>query len=76
MGGTGGVIRDHLGSWIVGFSCKVKVVNAHHAELLALLHGLKLAPKININHLLVETDSHVNAPTDGRINNEAYNEGG
>ncbi|WMV22923.1 hypothetical protein MTR67_016308 [Solanum verrucosum] len=59
MGGTGGVIRDHLGTWIVGFSCKVKVANAHHAELLALLHGLKLAPKININHLLVETDSHV-----------------
>ncbi|WMV35331.1 hypothetical protein MTR67_028716 [Solanum verrucosum] len=23
MGGTGGVIRDHLGSWIAGFSCKV-----------------------------------------------------
>ncbi|KAH0639833.1 hypothetical protein KY290_037098 [Solanum tuberosum] len=32
--------------------------------------------KININHLLVETDSQVNAPTDGRINNEAYNDGG
>ncbi|KAK4707285.1 hypothetical protein R3W88_033132 [Solanum pinnatisectum] len=59
MGGTSGVIRDHLGSWIAGFSCKVKVVNAHHAELLALLHGLNLAQKININHLLVETDSQV-----------------
>ncbi|KAK4733420.1 hypothetical protein R3W88_007681 [Solanum pinnatisectum] len=59
IGGTGGVIRDRLGSWIVGFSCKVKVVNAHHAELLALLHGLNLAHKININHLLVEIDSQV-----------------
>ncbi|KAH0682126.1 hypothetical protein KY289_019878 [Solanum tuberosum] len=76
MGGTDGVIRDHLGSWIVGFSCKVKVINAHHAELLALLHGLNLAQKININHVLMETNSQVNAPTDGRINNKAYNEGG
>ncbi|WMV09677.1 hypothetical protein MTR67_003062 [Solanum verrucosum] len=76
MGETGGVIRDHLGCWIVGFSCKVKVVNAQHAKLLALLHGLNLAQKININYLPVETDSQVNAPTDGRINNEAYNEGG
>lgn len=37
MGGKGGVIREQLGSSIIGFFCKVKVVNDHHAKLLALL---------------------------------------
>ncbi|KAK4733524.1 hypothetical protein R3W88_007785 [Solanum pinnatisectum] len=58
-GGTGGVIRDHFGKWITGFTCKIKAQNAHHAEILALLHGLNLATRLNLAHLQVETDSQV-----------------
>uniref|UniRef100_M1BNG8 Reverse transcriptase n=1 Tax=Solanum tuberosum TaxID=4113 RepID=M1BNG8_SOLTU len=59
-GGTGGIIRNHLGNRIAGFACKIKVENAYHAELLALLHGLTLAKEKNFKHMiLVETDSQV-----------------
>jgi len=58
-GGTGGVIRDHLGTWIVGFTRKIIARNALHAEVLALLHGLNLAKSENLKHLPVETDSQV-----------------
>ncbi|WMV55305.1 hypothetical protein MTR67_048690 [Solanum verrucosum] len=58
-GRTRGVIRDHLGMWIVGFTCKIKPRNVLHAEVLALLHGLKLAKIKNLKHLLVENDSQV-----------------
>ncbi|KAK4723950.1 hypothetical protein R3W88_026729 [Solanum pinnatisectum] len=56
-GGTGGVIRNHLGEWITGFSSKVKVDSAHHAKLLALLHGLKPSQRKNIRQLLMESQT-------------------
>uniref|UniRef100_A0A0V0GSZ0 Putative ovule protein n=1 Tax=Solanum chacoense TaxID=4108 RepID=A0A0V0GSZ0_SOLCH len=33
-GGTGGVIRNQLGTWIVGFACKIKARNALHDKSL------------------------------------------
>ena len=37
---AGGVIRDHLGKWVVSFSCHVKIASKNKAELLAVRHGL------------------------------------
>ncbi|KAK4731276.1 hypothetical protein R3W88_024264 [Solanum pinnatisectum] len=68
-GGTGGVLRDHLGIWIAGFTCKVKVRNAHHAEVLALLHGVNVAKRLNFTLL------QVIAKTDGECNNGAHIKG-
>ncbi|WMV59346.1 hypothetical protein MTR67_052731 [Solanum verrucosum] len=76
-GGTGGILRDHLGNWIAGFSCKVKEVNAHHAEILALLHGLSLAKRLNINRFHMETDSQVlinNIKSNTRIYSHNYDD--
>lgn len=39
----GGLIRNFDGSWITGFSGFIGISNNIHAELLALLHGVKLA---------------------------------
>ncbi|KAK4727019.1 hypothetical protein R3W88_031936 [Solanum pinnatisectum] len=58
-GGTGGVLRNHMGDWITGFTCKVRVKNAHQAESLALLHGLNLAKSKTMKCLMIETDSQV-----------------
>ncbi|KAK4738045.1 hypothetical protein R3W88_001742 [Solanum pinnatisectum] len=58
-GGTRGILGNHLGDWIAGFACKIKVENAYHAELLTLLHGLTLAKEKNFKHIMVETDSQV-----------------
>ncbi|KAH0642618.1 hypothetical protein KY285_033492 [Solanum tuberosum] len=44
-GGAGGVLRDTRGSWITGFSAKINVMNALHAEILALLMGLRMADR-------------------------------
>ncbi|WMV50182.1 hypothetical protein MTR67_043567, partial [Solanum verrucosum] len=58
-GGTGGVLRNHMGDWITGLTCKVRVKNALHAESLVLLHGQNLAKSKNMKCLMVETDSQV-----------------
>ncbi|WMV57498.1 hypothetical protein MTR67_050883 [Solanum verrucosum] len=74
-GGIGGVIRDHFGKWIAGFTCKIKAHNAHHEEILALLHGLNLAKRLNLAHLQVETDSQVllnNLNNNSRVYSHIY----
>ncbi|KAK4717126.1 hypothetical protein R3W88_015464 [Solanum pinnatisectum] len=48
-----------MGDWVTGFTCKVRVKNALHAESLALLHGLNLAKSKNMKCLMVETDSQL-----------------
>jgi len=42
-GGMGYVIRNHLGDWIIGMSSRITSNSVQNAELLALLHGLRLA---------------------------------
>ena len=41
--GGGGVIRGHLGNWILGFAANFGTCSSRKAELLALLKGLRLA---------------------------------
>ncbi|KAF7844864.1 reverse transcriptase [Senna tora] len=51
-----GVIRDHLGHWISGFSKFIGPGCSLAAELWGLFLGLKLAKDIGIKNLMVETD--------------------
>ncbi|KAF7809410.1 putative ribonuclease H-like domain-containing protein [Senna tora] len=51
-----GVIRDHLGHWISGFSKFIGPGCSLAAELWGLFLGLKLAKEIGIKNLMVETD--------------------
>lgn len=40
MGGGGGLLRDHAGSWVAGFMSKMCVVSPFLAETMALRDGL------------------------------------
>ncbi|WMV31024.1 hypothetical protein MTR67_024409 [Solanum verrucosum] len=55
-GGIGGVIRDHKGYWIVGFSKHTFGHNDVMVEMEALLEGLNLAVNLNLNPIEIEID--------------------
>ncbi|KAH0673419.1 hypothetical protein KY284_024506 [Solanum tuberosum] len=44
-----------MGSWIVGFAAKLNVNCALYSEIMALLMGIKLAAKLQVNTLQIET---------------------
>ncbi|GLT55828.1 hypothetical protein SLA2020_289160 [Shorea laevis] len=56
---TGGVIRDHLGRWIVGFACKIGCASRLHTKLWGIREGLLLAYQRNIQNFIVEIDALV-----------------
>lgn len=56
-GGVGGVFRDSNGSWVLGFMKACAHTTPLQAELLAILHGLRLANERNYTPLEVHTDS-------------------
>ncbi|GLT87976.1 hypothetical protein SLE2022_060240 [Rubroshorea leprosula] len=55
--GAGGVFRDHLGNFIIGFSRKVGFATSLAAELWATRDGLLIAIHRGFNNLIVESDS-------------------
>ncbi|GKV13012.1 hypothetical protein SLEP1_g24089 [Rubroshorea leprosula] len=55
--GAGGVFRDHLGNFIIGFSRKVGFATSLAAELWAIRDGLLIAIHRGFNNLIVESDS-------------------
>uniref|UniRef100_A0A2N9FTH8 RNase H type-1 domain-containing protein n=1 Tax=Fagus sylvatica TaxID=28930 RepID=A0A2N9FTH8_FAGSY len=57
--GGGGVIRNHLGDWVGGFSRAIGVTTSVQAELRALKDGLNLAIDFGILNLEIEMDSLV-----------------
>ncbi|KAF7830820.1 LINE-type retrotransposon LIb DNA [Senna tora] len=57
--GAGGILRDHLGKWVRGFSIFKGHGNSVMAELWAIYHGLRLASQIHIYSIIVDTDSLV-----------------
>uniref|UniRef100_A0A2N9H9G6 RNase H type-1 domain-containing protein n=1 Tax=Fagus sylvatica TaxID=28930 RepID=A0A2N9H9G6_FAGSY len=59
LAGGGGVIRDHVGDWVGGFSRAIGVTTSVQAELRALKDGLNLAIDLGILHLEIEMDSLV-----------------
>ena len=53
----GGVIRDHLGHWIKGFSRALGTTNSFIAELWALKDGLIIFKDLGLSKLIVELDA-------------------
>ncbi|WCJ38142.1 Polynucleotidyl transferase ribonuclease H-like superfamily protein [Euphorbia peplus] len=56
---AGGVIRDHEGRWIAGFSFNIGICTAIQAEMWAILKGLELAWSLGISQLEVDCDSEL-----------------
>ncbi|KAK9289746.1 hypothetical protein L1049_007905 [Liquidambar formosana] len=54
---AGGLIRDHLGQWIEGYSRKLGTLTSTAAEIWGLHDGLELALKCNIMKLYVDMDA-------------------
>ena len=59
LAGGGGVIRNHLGDWVGGFSRAIGITTSVQAELRALKDGLNLAINLGIPNLEIEMDSLV-----------------
>jgi len=57
--GAGGVLRDNLGDWIVGFSENLGHCSAIKAEVQAVFRGLKVAREKSIQKLWLQVDSKV-----------------
>lgn len=55
--GAGGLIRNAVGDWVIGFKAFINVNSAFEAEATALLMGLKMAAKNNYTQLTVSTHS-------------------
>ncbi|GKV02762.1 hypothetical protein SLEP1_g15157 [Rubroshorea leprosula] len=54
---AGGIIRDHNGTWVCGFSRKIGTTSALAAELWGVRDGILMAYHYNIQSLIVEMDS-------------------
>ncbi|GLT93328.1 hypothetical protein SLE2022_111260 [Rubroshorea leprosula] len=54
---AGGLIRDHLGRWVHGFTVNIGFTSSCLAELWGCREGLKLAHTLQLQHLILEMDS-------------------
>ena len=59
MSGAGGVLRDHQGRWITGFSTRVGVTTNNMTELVAVRQGMMIAWNKGVKFLQLELDSKV-----------------
>ena len=59
LAGGGGIIRNHLGEWVGGFSQAIGFTTSVQAELRVLKDGLLLAIDLEILNLEIEVDSLV-----------------
>ena len=57
--GRGGVLRDHRGSLLCGFSVRKDVSSAVVAELWGLFHGLMLAWDLGFHNLSIQIYSSI-----------------
>ena len=55
--GGGGVLRDEMGSWVLGFSRNIGVTSSFEAELWVLRDGLSICVEKNYSALEVELDA-------------------
>ncbi|KAK9005733.1 hypothetical protein V6N11_043155 [Hibiscus sabdariffa] len=53
----GGLIRDHLGNWISGFTKSIGISNVLRSKLWAIFNGLQVAWSHGIKILQVQSDS-------------------
>ena len=68
LAGAGGVIRDHIGTWIGGFARNIGVCSSMTAELWAIYSGLQLVWDKGFRKVVLESDSRVVV---GLINGES-----
>lgn len=54
--GFGGLMRDHNGKWLIGFSGHVDFADSLEVELLAILHGLRIAWDIGATDVSCRSD--------------------
>ena len=54
---AGGVLRDHQGLWISGFSARVGLATNNMAELAAVRQGLAMVWNTGVKLLQLELDS-------------------
>ncbi|PIA28456.1 hypothetical protein AQUCO_06900017v1 [Aquilegia coerulea] len=59
LAGSGGLIRNEIGQVLAWFSMNIGEATNNIAEGQAILHGIKLAQEININKLIIQTDSQL-----------------
>lgn len=52
-----GLVRDHLGRWLMGFTTKVGSTDSFAAELWGLRKGLQLCKGKGFSRIIVELDS-------------------
>ncbi|KAF3629713.1 hypothetical protein FXO38_27542 [Capsicum annuum] len=57
IGGIGGIIKNHQGNWVIGFSKGFHHATNNQMELLALLEGLKLVEDQKLFPLEINVDS-------------------
>ena len=57
LAGGGGVIRDEIGNWVVGFSRRIGVTSSFEAELWALRDGLIIYVDKKFQAIEVEIDA-------------------
>lgn len=57
--GSGGLIRDSNGDFLVGFAYFLGINSSVHAETKAIYLGLKLAQELNILSIWLESDSEL-----------------
>lgn len=57
MASAGGLIRDHTGRWLTGFTSKIGKTNNFNAELWGIRDGLCLAIRMGFSSIMLESDS-------------------
>ena len=57
--GVGGILRDHLGQWIFGFSLHVGLATNNMVELATVRQGLAMAWTMGFKYIQLELDSKV-----------------
>lgn len=59
LSGSGGIFRDFLGNWVLGYARNVGLSSPLAAEIWAIRDGLVLAIQRGFQNLIVESDSRI-----------------
>lgn len=57
MAGCGGVLRNHYGDWICGYTKNIGNGSVMEAEIWGVLLGLRIAAEVKVGKLMVESDA-------------------
>ena len=57
LAAAGGLLRDHFGDWVAGFSANIGVCSVLGAEPWGVVYGLRLAKMKGASKLIIEVDN-------------------